>query len=84
MVPPAPLAATVIDPRRVPVIGHDAHLPKVEAEWLEPSALRRRFSQPPQWQANFLVRLPQRGSDGRAVTRIHPATRQGNLAGVRA
>lgn len=64
MVPPAPLAATVIDPRRVPVIGHDAHLPKVEAEWLQPSALRRRFSQPPQWE-------PELRSEPRFTDRAH-------------
>lgn len=38
------------DPRAVPVVGVDAHLPAVGGEQLSPQALRRRFAQPPAWQ----------------------------------
>lgn len=38
------------DPRTVPVIGIDAHLPPVPAAALEPQALRQRFLMPPAWQ----------------------------------
>jgi 8-oxo-dGTP pyrophosphatase MutT (NUDIX family) len=38
------------DPRVVPVIGVDAHLPAVDAQRLLPHALRERFAQPPAWE----------------------------------
>lgn len=38
------------DPRTVPVVGVDAHLPAVPAERLQPQALRQRFAAPPSWQ----------------------------------
>lgn len=38
------------DPREVPVIGVDAHLPAVQPGALAPDALRRRFAQPPAWE----------------------------------
>jgi 8-oxo-dGTP pyrophosphatase MutT (NUDIX family) len=38
------------DPRTVPVIGVDAHLPPVRADALAPDALRARFRAPPHWQ----------------------------------
>jgi len=38
------------DPREVPVVGIDAHLPPVEARALSPAALRRRFADPPAWE----------------------------------
>jgi 8-oxo-dGTP pyrophosphatase MutT (NUDIX family) len=38
------------DPRSVPVLGVDAHLPPVPDAVLHPDALRRRFLAPPQWQ----------------------------------
>lgn len=38
------------DPREVPVVGVDAHLPGVRPDALAPQALRQRFAQPPQWQ----------------------------------
>ena len=38
------------DPRTVPVIGVDAHLPAVAAEALTPVALRARFAKPPAWE----------------------------------
>ncbi len=38
------------DPRAVPVIGVDAHLPTVPAERLQAAALRQRFASPPLWE----------------------------------
>ena len=38
------------DPRKVPVIRHDSHLPAVDASRLTEAALRQRFAQPPEWQ----------------------------------
>lgn len=54
----APLS---FDPRQVPVIGVDAHLPPVPAAHLQPQALRRRFAVPPLWQPE--VRTEPRFSD---------------------
>lgn len=55
---------TLIDPRQVPVIGQDVHLPPVGADRLQPVELRRRFANPPRWQPElrreprFTDRLP--------------------------
>ena len=38
------------DPRSVPVVGVDAHLPPVGSEALAAGALRQRFARPPAWQ----------------------------------
>lgn len=38
------------DPRVVPVIGVDSHLPAVPGEQLAPPAVRQRFARPPDWQ----------------------------------
>lgn len=38
------------DPRKVPVIRHDAHLPAVDPARLTEAALRQRFARPPEWQ----------------------------------
>jgi 8-oxo-dGTP pyrophosphatase MutT (NUDIX family) len=38
------------DPRMVPVIGVDAHLPPVPRERLQADELRQRFAAPPDWQ----------------------------------
>jgi 8-oxo-dGTP pyrophosphatase MutT (NUDIX family) len=38
------------DPRTVPVIGVDAHLPPVPRERLQADVLRQRFAAPPDWQ----------------------------------
>lgn len=53
---PAPLppkasisALPDFDPRRVPVLGVDAHLPAVPASAQTPAALRQRFALPPVW-----------------------------------
>ena len=38
------------DPRSVPVVGVDSHLPAVPMSELTPEALRQRFAMPPLWQ----------------------------------
>ena len=38
------------DPRQVPVLGVDAHLPAVDPAELQAAALRQRFLVPPAWQ----------------------------------
>ena len=38
------------DPRAVPVIGIDTHLPAVRPQALSPDALRERFRTPPSWE----------------------------------
>ena len=38
------------DPRRVPVVGVDSHLPTVPLSAQTPEALRQRFAVPPVWQ----------------------------------
>lgn len=52
----------ILDPRGVPVIGNDAHLPAVVAERLTAAALRQRFVAPPAWQVEF-------PGDGRLIDR---------------
>ncbi len=47
--PPLPPSLPVFDPLTVPVIGVDAHLPRVAAAAQRPDALRRRFAAPPLW-----------------------------------
>lgn len=48
-VAPAPGEAVVIDPKAIPVVGVDHHLPPVERHWLTAEGLRRRFQNPPVW-----------------------------------
>ncbi len=43
------------DPRRVPVLGVDSHLPVVPRASLQPVALRRRFASPPLWEPELLA-----------------------------
>lgn len=56
------------DPRTVPVIGIDSHLPAVEPDQLMPRALRDRFRRPPRWEPElwsekrFTDREPARAS----------------------
>lgn len=45
--------ALIFDPRAVPVLGSDAHLPPVPPERLHPDALRERFRDPRPWQPEF-------------------------------
>lgn len=40
----------MFDPKTVPVVGVDAHLPAVAPEWLSPEQLRARFVRPPVWE----------------------------------
>jgi 8-oxo-dGTP pyrophosphatase MutT (NUDIX family) len=42
------------DPRTVPVIGIDTHLPPVARDALAPAALRERFRSPPSWEPEVL------------------------------
>jgi 8-oxo-dGTP pyrophosphatase MutT (NUDIX family) len=39
----------MIDPRTIPVVGVDHHLPPVARQWLTAEGLRRRFQDPPVW-----------------------------------
>ena len=55
----------LLDPRRVPVVGADAHLPPVPAERLQPDALRQRFMQGTGWQ-------PELSGDGRFLDDRQP------------
>ena len=63
---PASLTASIpnFDPRQVPGIGTDSHLPAVPAAGQTPQALRARFAHPPRWQpevrkeARFAPRTP--------------------------
>lgn len=58
----------MIDPKTVPVLAADAHLPAVAARHLQPLALRQRLAQPPQWQPEvrhepaFVERAPRRAA----------------------
>ena len=49
--PPIPLSKLPhFDPRKVPVLAADTHLPIVAPSRLLPDALRQRFQSPPPWQ----------------------------------
>jgi 8-oxo-dGTP pyrophosphatase MutT (NUDIX family) len=56
------------DPRQVPVVGVDAHLPAVAPQRLTAPALRERFQHPPLWQPEhrpeprFVDRPPRHAS----------------------
>lgn len=43
------------DPRRVSVVGIDAHLPAVSRQALRPEALQQRFAAPPIWQPEVVL-----------------------------
>ena len=43
------------DPRQVPYVLADGHLPSVPAEQLSPKALAARFQAPPQWSPEFKI-----------------------------
>lgn len=43
------------DPRQVPVVGTDAHLPKVAAQALQPQALAARFARSHIWTPEFVA-----------------------------
>lgn len=51
---PVPLSTLPdFDPRKMPVLGTDAHLPAVPPAALTPEALRQRFLAPPVWQTEI-------------------------------
>ncbi len=56
------------DPRQVPVLSIDSHLPPVALECLRPPALRRRFASLPEWEPevtaekSFVERAPLHAS----------------------
>ncbi|WP_019373765.1 NUDIX hydrolase, partial [Melaminivora alkalimesophila] len=62
--PPLPPSLPVFDPRSVPIVGVDAHLPPVAPTEQQPDALRRRFAMPPPWtpeirrEPRFMDRAP--------------------------
>lgn len=58
-------ALPFFDPRQVPVIGVDSHLPKVRPDALDSQALIRRFASPPVWTPELLAE--PRFSDGAPV-----------------
>ncbi len=66
--PPLPPSLPVFDPRTVPVIGVDRHLPRVAALAQRPDALRQRFAAPPAWtpeirrEPKFTERAPARAA----------------------
>lgn len=63
-----PLRARVRDPKAVPVIATDAHLPAIPSDALTPAALRRRFAAASDWTPEFT-------GDGRAFEReFRPAS----------
>lgn len=43
------------DPRLVPVLSTDSHLPPVALECLQPTALRRRFASLPEWEPEVIA-----------------------------
>ena len=51
-------ATPAFDPRQIPVLAHDHHLPAVPVERLCANALRQRFAAPPDWQPE-VVREPR-------------------------
>jgi 8-oxo-dGTP pyrophosphatase MutT (NUDIX family) len=42
---------SIFDPREVPILSRDSHMPAVELSLLTPDALRLRFTQEKQWEA---------------------------------
>lgn len=43
------------DPRKVPLVGTDAHLPAVAVSSLDPASLRQRFATPPVWYPELVM-----------------------------
>ncbi|MBP9896680.1 MAG: CoA pyrophosphatase [Giesbergeria sp.] len=66
--PIAPFALPQFDPRTVPVLSTDTHLPAIAANRTTPEALRARFASPPVWQPeiagelSFSARVPARAA----------------------
>jgi 8-oxo-dGTP pyrophosphatase MutT (NUDIX family) len=42
---------SIFDPREVPIVSRDSHMPAIEKSLLTPDALRLRFTQDKQWEA---------------------------------
>jgi len=58
-VPPLSLSSTPnFDPRQIPVVGVDTHLPAVLRESLLPLALQQRFAKPPNWTPEVVLEKP--------------------------
>ncbi|MDP1998429.1 MAG: CoA pyrophosphatase [Rhodoferax sp.] len=53
VIPQRPLP--YFDPRKVPIVGVDNHLPAIHADLLQPSALKQRFAQPPVWHPELVA-----------------------------
>lgn len=53
---PSPLLSAIagFDPRQVPVLGADAHLPAIRLQQLTVAALKSRFEKPPVWLPEVL------------------------------
>ena len=47
--------ALSFNPEDLPVLGLDSHLPPVDAERIDPAAIRLRFGSPPSWQPEIKV-----------------------------
>ncbi|MEO8250076.1 MAG: CoA pyrophosphatase [Burkholderiales bacterium] len=64
----SPSSLPNFDPRKIPVVGVDAHLPPVAADRLLIDAIRARFVNPPPWQPEvvqepkFMDRQPARAA----------------------
>jgi 8-oxo-dGTP pyrophosphatase MutT (NUDIX family) len=43
------------NPRQIPVIGNDAHLPAIDPARLHAAALRQRFAHPPVWTPELMI-----------------------------
>jgi 8-oxo-dGTP pyrophosphatase MutT (NUDIX family) len=54
----ADLKPLMFDPREVPVLAIDQHLPAVHEAGLEPQALRARFAAPPVWTPELREEAP--------------------------
>jgi 8-oxo-dGTP pyrophosphatase MutT (NUDIX family) len=59
-------AQSIFDPRAVPIVARDSHMPAVEQRLLTPDALRFRFTQEKPWEAEVTdenrAALPREGS----------------------
>ncbi len=54
----SPVVPTSFDPRQVPVLACDAHLPPVPVERIDAEQLRRWFAEPPRWEPELRVEPP--------------------------
>ena len=45
------VSQSIFDPREVPIVSRDSHMPPVEQSLLTPDGMRLRFTQEKQWQA---------------------------------